>query len=100
MSKINEHLLVEKFITEFFNDFKCFTNQREVSIGKKSNDVFSQTKYAPTLVSDVLLSNSGQVMEALTSPTAHREIDYERLEFLGDSMISFLVILELFLTKE
>lgn len=39
------------------------------------------------------------MLEALTAPTAHRDIDYDRLEFYGDSMISFLVILELFLTK-
>lgn len=37
------------------------------------------------------------VVEALTSPTANRPVDYERLEFYGDSVISFLVILELFL---
>lgn len=39
-------------------------------------------------------------MEALTAPNANRNYDYERLEFYGDSVISFLVILELFLTKE
>ncbi len=33
----------------------------------------------------------------MTSPNANRPIDYERLEFYGDSVISFLVILELFL---
>ena len=40
------------------------------------------------------------MMEALTAPNANRNYDYERLEFYGDSVISFLVILELFLTKE
>ena len=40
------------------------------------------------------------MQEALTSPTAHKDYDYERLEFYGDSVIGFLVILELFLTKE
>jgi dsRNA-specific ribonuclease len=39
------------------------------------------------------------MMEALTAPNANRNYDYERLEFYGDSVISFLVILELFLTK-
>ena len=38
------------------------------------------------------------MMEAMTAPTANKPIDYERLEFYGDSVISFLVILELFLT--
>jgi dsRNA-specific ribonuclease len=38
-------------------------------------------------------------MVALTSPNASRNYDYERLEFYGDSVISFLVILELFITK-
>ena len=36
--------------------------------------------------------------EALTAPTANKPIDYERLEFYGDSVISLLVIMELFLT--
>jgi len=40
------------------------------------------------------------LMEAMTAPTANKPIDYERLEFYGDSVISFLVILELFLTTE
>jgi dsRNA-specific ribonuclease len=38
------------------------------------------------------------MMEAMTAPTANKPIDYERLEFYGDSVISFVVILELFLT--
>jgi len=38
------------------------------------------------------------IREALTSPSACRDYDYERLEFYGDSIAGFLVILELFLT--
>jgi len=38
------------------------------------------------------------LVEAMTAPTANKPIDYERLEFYGDSVISFLVILELFVT--
>jgi hypothetical protein len=38
------------------------------------------------------------LLEALTAPTANKPIDYERLEFYGDSVISFLVIMELFLS--
>ena len=49
---------------------------------------------------DQLLNNIDLIMEALTSPNANRNYDYERLEFYGDSVISFLVILELFLTKD
>lgn len=51
------------------------------------------------LASDQLLNNIDLIMEALTAPNANRMYDYERLEFYGDSVISFLVILELFLTK-
>ena len=36
----------------------------------------------------------------MTAPSACRDYDYERLEFYGDSIIGFLVILELFLTKQ
>lgn len=46
-----------------------------------------------------LLNNVDLMMQALTAPNANRNYDYERLEFYGDSVISFLVILELFLTK-
>jgi len=38
------------------------------------------------------------MLEAMTAPTANKPIDYERLEFYGDSVISLLVIMELFLT--
>ena len=38
-------------------------------------------------------------MESLTSPNANKNYDYERLEFYGDSVIGFLVILELFISK-
>lgn len=52
------------------------------------------------LAENQLLNNIDLMMEALTAPNANRNYDYERLEFYGDSVISFLVILELFLTKE
>ena len=51
------------------------------------------------LVKDQLLMKLDTVKEALTSPGACREYDYERLEFYGDSIIGFLVILELFVTE-
>lgn len=44
-----------------------------------------------------LQSKLALVREALTAPSACRDYDYERLEFYGDSIIGFLVILELFL---
>lgn len=40
------------------------------------------------------------VKEALTAPSACRDYDYERLEFYGDSIVGFLVILELFVTNK
>lgn len=51
------------------------------------------------LVREQLLQKIDIVKEALTSPGACREYDYERLEFYGDSIIGFLVILELFVTQ-
>lgn len=47
---------------------------------------------------DHLQCKVGLIREALTGPSAGRDYDYERLEFYGDSIIGFLVILELFLT--
>jgi dsRNA-specific ribonuclease len=40
------------------------------------------------------------MVEALTSPGAGKIYDYERLEFYGDSVISLLVIVELFLKMD
>ena len=40
------------------------------------------------------------VREALTAPSACRDYDYERLEFYGDSIVGFLVILELFVLNK
>ena len=57
-------------------------------------------KVSHILAENQLLNNIDLMMEALTAPNANRNYDYERLEFYGDSVISFLVILELFLTKE
>jgi dsRNA-specific ribonuclease len=101
--------MVENFINYLFKDLKCFNDLpiKEQYIGKgfqkplkRKNDVFLSTMGAETFVTDKLIRENQIVTEALTSPTAHRDYDYERLEFLGDSIISFLVILELYLTKE
>lgn len=67
----------------------------------KSRDVFSNPDDSKEFTAkDQFLSNVDIIMEALTAPNANRNYDYERLEFYGDSVISFLVILELFLTKD
>lgn len=55
--------------------------------------------FKSVLVREQLLKKIDVVKEALTSPGACREFDYERLEFYGDSIIGFLVILELFVTQ-
>lgn len=39
------------------------------------------------------------IVEALTSSSADRMIQYERLEFYGDSVLTFLAILEIFLCE-
>lgn len=68
----------------------------------ESRDVFKEPKKFKTAkyrATDQLLNNIHLVMEALTAPNANRSYDYERLEFYGDSVISFLVILELFISK-
>ena len=61
------------------------------------NNLSSNVKQV--LAENQLLNNVDLMMQALTAPNANRNYDYERLEFYGDSVISFLVILELFLTK-
>lgn len=59
----------------------------------------AQEAHLTSKASDQLLNNIPLIMEALTAPNANRNYDYERLEFYGDSVISFLVILELFISK-
>lgn len=65
-----------------------------------ADDIFKTTKEGTMLVTSLLFNKSQTMLTALTAPTANRDYDYERLEFFGDSVISFLVILELFLMKD
>jgi hypothetical protein len=118
----NEFLQVEKFIHDKFAGLTCFLQppsaeadarqpqfikqrrhlQSALEPAPESRDVFREParhKEARTLAADQLLNNIHLVMEALTAPNANRSYDYERLEFYGDSVISFLVILELFISK-
>lgn len=57
------------------------------------------TKFKICRASDQLHKRMDLIREALTSPSAFRDYDYERLEFYGDSIAGFLVILELFLSN-
>lgn len=66
-------------------------------------NVFMATNDGNCGVMTKLFSNKEDfslMVEALTTPTAHRDYDYEWLKFYGDSIIVFLVSLEVFLTKE
>jgi len=84
--------------------------QSEMHPSSKGRDIFTSPSFSQNLKLDgnvvhtsaesQLLNNVDLMMEALTAPNANRNYDYERLEFYGDSVISFLVILELFLTKD
>lgn len=51
-------------------------------------------------VSRLLKENLPLINEALTSPHTQLVDNYERLEIYGDALISFLVIVELYLTRE
>lgn len=97
-------MLAEKFITKFFTGLKCYIDvNKQGPDAVRASDVFSTTRKGNFTVNDWLFSNHDNfrlMIEALTAPTAHREYDYERLEFYGDSVITFMVILELFLTKD
>jgi dsRNA-specific ribonuclease len=57
------------------------------------------TEFKICRASDQLHKRMDLIREALTSPSAFRDYDYERLEFYGDSIAGFLVILELFLSN-
>lgn len=76
--------------------------QSDLGPSERSRKVFMDPNLDEKLqhtATDQLLKNIDLIMVALTAPNANRNYDYERLEFYGDSVISFLVILELFVTK-
>lgn len=72
---------------------------RNVFMSPKETQNNLSSNVKQVLAENQLLNNVDLMMQALTAPNANRNYDYERLEFYGDSVISFLVILELFLTK-
>ena len=45
-----------------------------------------------TALNDIGISNSTLVTEAITSPSAGEAADYNRLEFLGDSILKFVAV--------
>ena len=73
-----------------FTDQNASINLHQVVLNPPDNQKYKTA-------ADYFYQDPSSVIEALSSPTANRPIDYERLEFYGDSVISFLVILELFL---
>ena len=117
MLNFNELLMTEKFINAVFGDLRCLLTAKglvglEYGPSEASRDIlrtYEQLEAAERqrdppvtegrLVREQLLQNIDLIKEALTSPGACREYDYERLEFYGDSIIGFLVILELFVTQ-
>jgi len=96
----NPNLKVELFISQ-----QKEMLQSDLEPSPLSRDVFRNPDEdghedgGPYKATDQLLKNLDLIMVALTAPNANRNYDYERLEFYGDSVISFLVILELFVTK-
>jgi dsRNA-specific ribonuclease len=48
----------------------------------------------------LLTSNISLLNEAMTSPSTQLTTNYERLEIYGDSLITLMVIVELYLTRE
>jgi dsRNA-specific ribonuclease len=95
---------VESFIDNFLSDLKVHFEDPKDIINIQQWHLTerlrfqSQNSLNQPLLSTFMKSDFMLMMEAMTAPTANKPIDYERLEFYGDSVISFLVILELFLT--
>ena len=104
----NELLLIEEFVKKFFTGLRCYLNTDRDAHYIYANDLFRSVQKPPFFEGDVestcavdqLLRRTELLKEALTAPSAGREYDYERLEFYGDSIVGFLVILELFLTEK
>lgn len=51
-------------------------------------------------MADVFYEDSSIIVQALTAAQADNKCNLERLEFYGDSVFNFLVILEKFLTED
>ena len=64
------------------------------SIMHKLDIAFIAEDLQDTLLRDVQISDLGLVAEAISSPSAGEEADYNRLEFLGDSILKFCTSLQ------
>ena len=96
---------VSRFINDFLSDLKVHLDDPTDTLNLNQWEItprlYQTSQQASSLVEHPLnifiMQDFMLMIEAMTSPTANKPIDYERLEFYGDSVISFLVILELFL---
>jgi|LauGreDrversion4_2_1035121.scaffolds.fasta_scaffold59894_4 dsRNA-specific ribonuclease len=50
-------------------------------------------------IKNTLFANLPQVNAALTAPSTHHMQNYERLEIYGDTVISLLVVLEIYVLR-
>ena len=111
MANFNEFLMIELFINDVFDEkFECLLNPNNMepstysmhilhTIGEIKELGKDDPNLETFLARDILIQKVDVIREALTAPSACREYDYERLEFYGDSIVGFLVILELYVTK-
>jgi len=91
-------LSIRDFIVNFYSAIPIYNNKKpqgSIDLNQSILPFINDPSY--NFASEYFMKHPELVIEALTSPTANRPTDYERLEFYGDSVISFLVILELFL---
>ncbi|KAM0425209.1 hypothetical protein ACHAPT_009526 [Fusarium lateritium] len=52
------------------------------------------SELSSTLLQPVGISNLQLVLEAISSRSAHEPVDYERLEFLGDSILKYCTVIQ------
>lgn len=106
-ASVLEIVKVESFINKFLSDLRVHLDDPKSTLNLQQWDLTpkleelaneSSLKQTSSSLGDFMKQDFMIMMEAMTAPTANKPIDYERLEFYGDSVISFLVILELFLT--
>ena len=105
-------MLIEKFIRKFFKSETCLLQKlngewvpgvhatKLLLTSEQIEKEYGAEGLERRSTASQLKSKLGLVREALTAPSACRDYDYERLEFYGDSIIGFLVILELFLLNQ
>jgi len=96
--KLNDYLRSEKMIIEVFKE--DIEKELNMELGFPLEIEFLDREPKALLdIKNTLFANLPQVNAALTAPSTHHMQNYERLEIYGDTVISLLVVLEIYVLR-